>query len=134
MSATNSHNILRQSRVVGARSVLWLRTGGKLVYERQGLLGSHLGSWCANMLAFVMTTRFEMFPWGRKTCLDRKGWTWMEWEEGTRKQATAASERHIESNQRCRRTNPPRSPSGIGPRQAYQKPSIVIDPCQCPTF
>lgn len=64
MSAKISHNILRQSRVVGARSVLWLRTGGKLVYERQGLLGSHLGSWYANMLAVVMTTRFEMFPPG----------------------------------------------------------------------
>lgn len=28
----------------------------------------------------------------------------------------------------------PRSPSGIGPPQAYQQPSIVIDPCQFPTF
>lgn len=90
MSAKSSHNILQQSRVVGAPSVLWLRTGGKLVYERQGLLGSHLGSWYAKMLALVMTTRFGIFPLGRGrlawTEKAGRGWSGKKGQENKRPQ------------------------------------------------
>lgn len=59
----------------------------------------------------------------------------MEWERRDGEQAPQLRKRQNESYQRGRRTQIlPRSPSGIGPPQAYHKQSIVIDPCQFPTF
>lgn len=76
---------------------MWSRTGGKLVYERQGLIGRHLDSCCTDALAVV-------YAWFSRelTCLDRR----LD-ADGVEKKGTESEhfsyERQNESYQRSRR-------------------------------
>lgn len=64
-----------------------LRTGGKLVYERQGLVGRHLGSCYVREVSFGLYVKFSKWLPGGLLAWT-VGWTcgWSG-KEGTRKQA-----------------------------------------------